>query len=122
MRLINLQTFQVKRAGTGVAEKGYYDDVGNYVDADQSTDSFSITGNLQPIIGKDISLVPDGFKRTDTRVIYTKTELRTVNEDLGTEADNVVLPDGDYQVQAVEPWIGRRLSHYKVIIVKKEKQ
>ena len=119
MKLINLKDYVVKRASSG--NDGYYDDDGNFIVGDQVSGQFIISGNLQPITGKDLQLLGDGFKATDVRKIYTRSELKTLDEDSKTEADLVVIEAKDYQVQIVEPWIGRRLSHFKVLLSRVEK-
>lgn len=119
MKLINLREYIVKRASSG--DDGYYDDDGNFINGDQDSGQFTIRGNLQPITGKDLQLLGDGFKATDIRKLYTLTELKTLDEDSETEADLVIIDTKEYQVQIVEPWIGRRLSHFKVLLSKVEK-
>lgn len=118
-KLIDLQDFTVLRADP--ADEGYYDDNGDWIEGDNTTAQFDIQGSLQPITGNDLQLLPDGLKRTDVRKLYTKTELRSINDDTEQEADKITIDGSDYEVHSVEKWVGRRLQHYKVLLVKEEK-
>lgn len=120
MRLLNLQSFEVERPATATEE--YYDDTGKLVSATPESPNLEIKGSLQPVTGKDLQLLPDGFKHTDVRKLYTKTKLFTTDEDAGTSPDYLIIDGNRYQVQTVEQWTGVRLSHYKVMVSKVEKK
>lgn len=117
---MDLTPYLVERA-LPASEGHYAVDGVTWVQPDQTTAEFEIHGNLQPITGEDMKLLPDGFKRTSVRKLYTKAQLKTIDEDNNTSADFITLEDGKYQVQVSEPWAGRRLKHYKVLLVKQEK-
>lgn len=118
-KLIDLQDFTVLRADP--ASEGYYDDNGNWVEGDNTTAQFDIKGSLQPITGNDLQILPEGLKRTDLKKLYTRTELRSLDDGNETEADKINIDGSVYEVHSVEKWVGRRLQHYKVLLVKEEK-
>lgn len=118
-RLLNLDTLTVLRVDSG--SLGEYDDDGNWVKGDGSTGQFTVEASLQPVTGEDLELLPSGLKKTDVRKVYTPTELKTVDEDAGTEPDVIIIDGKNYEVQTVEPWKGRRLAHFKCILTKEEK-
>lgn len=107
-------------------EHGFYNENGEFVpnseDGTTTPQNITIRANVQPPTGQVMKLLDSGFKRTDVRVLYTATQLRSVNEDTDTEPDYVIIDGYEFQVQDVEPWqSGLNLNHYKYIVAKVEK-
>ena len=119
MRLLQTETFQVLRASA--SNEGFDDGKGNWVTADQSTDSFSTEGSIQPVSSQDIKLLPEDFKSTALYNIFTKTQSKSVSQFDSTQADSVVIDDQTYQVQITERWRQLRQDHYKVFVGRVEK-
>lgn len=119
MMLLNTDSFTVKRAARGFG--GYDDGKGNWIESNQTTDIFKAKGSIQPLSGQDINLLPESFKTTAVNKIYTKTELKAIDQFKGTEADTIIVDGQEYVVLTVEKWRQLHTSHYKVIIGRKEK-
>lgn len=121
LNLLNREQFTATRLVP--EDKGYYTSGGKYIEGVPTEPSeFTFKGSLQPVSGSDMKLLSGGFKHTNTKKIYTKTKLNTVNEDTHTDADLVYIDGIPYQVQNVEHWrSGYRLNHYKALLTKVEK-
>lgn len=116
-RLMKAQTYPLVRIDT----QGYVDSNGDWVEGtDDTVPQETVQGNLQPIVGRDMKLLPEGFKATDVRVFYTQTKLKTVDDVGKTWADYILVDGRRYQAQTVEPWYGIYNSHYKIIMVREE--
>ena len=115
MRLLRLTTLTLKRKATVGHWSG-----GKYV---HGTDSAPVDLECteQPVTGDDLKLVPNGFKSSNIKKLYTKTVMIGLNEDTGEEGDTVEIDGRDYLVLSTKKWGELRLSHYEVILGRKEK-
>lgn len=73
---------------------------GRYTEGAQTT--FTITGSIQPVGGRELEDLPEGQSGTEVRVIYTTTELFTRTP--ANESDYVTLDGEDWYVYRVERW------------------
>lgn len=129
MRIINKQSFIRRRFDSA----GYYDDSGSWIDGGTVDDP--IRGSLQPpSSSKDsanIQLVlPESSRLEDSRLIYTRSELRTSNDRTGETADQIIFynphtnSNDIYEVMKVDTWYAiKQLSHFKgyLALVDREK-
>ena len=115
LRLRQLTTLSVKR------NQGNYDPVTRKWIEGSGNAPFSLECSFQPIKGKHLKMVPEGFTSTDIRLIHCSDPLLAENEDIGQEADIIVYDGFDYKVLNVEHWSELRLAHYEVLIGKVEK-
>lgn len=69
MSLFNLQTFFYTRTATG----SYSATTGKWTDG--STTTTSTTGNIQPAGQKDLQMLPEGERTSETIVVVTDTAL-----------------------------------------------
>ena len=69
---------------------------------------------IQPIRDREIQYLPEGKRNREAIVIYTATEIRTLNEGANLPPDIVTARGKDYEVSRVwyhtTPW-----THYKAI-------
>jgi hypothetical protein len=119
MRLLQTDSFLVLRAAKGF--EGYDDGKGNWVEAKESTTRIKAKGSIQPVTGDDLNKLPEAFKNTESLKIYTKQELKTVDDTINREADIVVIDNKRYQVGVVEKWRQLSTKHYKVFVMLEEK-
>ncbi len=122
MRILNKQGFTLRRFGSD----GYYDDTGKWVDGNTVETPFR--GSLQPPASSKESsniqkVLPESSRLEDSRILYTRTELRTSNDRLGETADYVVFLNpytglnDIYEVMKVDPWFAvKQLTHFKAYL------
>lgn len=84
-----------------------------------STSTFAIRGSVQPANGREMANLPEGTRSSDTRKMYTGTELRPADQHAGTPADRVLYQGHDYQVRLVG-FQSDLLAHYKVLMVREQ--
>jgi len=67
-----------------------------------SSSTLTIKASVQPAKGDDLLLLAEGRRATETRVVYTTTELGV---GIGpNKADRLSIDGVDWQVQHVESW------------------
>lgn len=64
----------------------------------------SIVALIQPASGRDLQRWPEGLRSSQVIVIWTKTELRTVDEDAEQLPDQISYRDTLFQIEKCEPW------------------
>lgn len=69
-----------------------------------STSTFEIEASIQPITGATIEGAPEGRRPQEMRVVYTTTELRTVDDASGVDADLIDYKGETWEVIATEIW------------------
>ena len=84
--------------------------------------ALSITANVQPMPPERMQTLEEGRRGTAGIIVFTDTELRTVNETDQTSADRVTW--GSYAWEVVEisdfdTGIGLEEAHYEVLAVRK---
>lgn len=72
----------------------------------------------QPLAGHEIVRIPEGDRTRQRFKLYSADHLRVHDEATGAIADVVILPEGKFQVESVEPWT----NFWKAIIVKIEQK
>jgi len=76
----------------------------------------TIRASVQPASDDDLKTLPEGERTRRAKRIYTSSELRLVDQDAGTSADQVQV-DGDwYEVRLIQRERSL-LAHYRVIVL-----
>jgi hypothetical protein len=119
MRLLKTSNIVITRA-TG----GYWNDKGRWEDGNVSPDEFSIDCSIQPFKGgRGQRKLPDGISTHDTKVVRTKTFLKT-SEQIGEKekADTTVIDGFTYEAFFDSNWsdYGLRVDHHKVIFIRQD--
>jgi hypothetical protein len=109
---------QVERSSTASEDTD-----GNQVHGAPRTFTIKIAA-VHPTRGRDLLLLPEGDRTTESIVVFTEERLRTALEGTREEADVVLYsPGGDkvrrYRVITAEDWT-RQGGHYRSIAVKEE--
>ena len=100
------------------------DDEGNLVEGDET--QFEVKGSLQPFrLGDTTDSLPEGKSTEDFRRYYTRTQLNTASTTNQTTADTCEIDGEVFEVFDNGNWatttILTNLSHYKAILVRREK-
>jgi len=81
---------------------------------------FTFYGSIQPLSGKDMLSLPEGRRDRETYLIYTSTELMSVDVDGAQNPDIVIINGNDFEVIQVEAWQNGIYNHYKAVASKKQ--
>jgi len=96
------QSYSVTRRGAATLVKG--------ISHPGPTTTHAIVASVQPASGRDLLRLPEGRRTTETRMLYTITELLTGGE--ANEADLVTVDGALWEVQHVETFPG----HFAAVI------
>ena len=80
-----------------------------------STSTFTITASIQPLTGRDMSLLPEGSRADNTKSLYTTTQLNTVG---AAEPDSLTIDSVEFEVVNVEKWEGFGEIYYRTLVRK----
>lgn len=99
---------------TRTTEAGYAS-TGRVVAGTKST--FSIVASVQPLSGRDIAKLPEGYVGTETKKLYTLTAL--VATDANNRPDSVAIDGEDWGVVNVEKWEAFGVTFYRALVSRK---
>lgn len=97
------------------AAAGSRDATGAYVPGTTSTTT--IKASVQPLTGKDTNSLPEGERHKDWLKLYTRSELRPVNQHTGAAGDRVEVDGITYEVRAVKRY-RTVCPHYRADVVR----
>jgi hypothetical protein len=89
---------------------------GRYLDA--STATVTAQASVQPIRGRELLMLPEGWRTREPVQVYTETELLTVDEAAGTKPDQFAFGGRTYEVHRVEAWPYHGTTHYEAVALK----
>lgn len=100
---------------------GTYNEDGDWVSATHTDSMFRCC--IQPDYkGNKRMIEVDGVRTEDYRTILTKTRLRSMEDNVSGQADEIFLKGNWYEVAKVQEWDGAaKLSHFEVMVVRKDK-
>ena len=101
-------TYTVTRNAAGSYTEGVW--------SSGSSSTFTIAAVVQPALGKDLEIVPEGIHASDTRKVWTTTALRTADQN--QEPDTITIGGEGYRVINVLPWEGLDGDHYECLVAK----
>lgn len=81
------------------------------------TTTFEIIASVQPASGRDTDRLPEGLRSREAMTVYTKTELRPAQPEVGTEADRISIDGATFEVGAVRRW-NRLANFYNATVVR----
>lgn len=84
----------------------------NQVYVPGATSVIQVDASIQPVIGRMLQDLPEGQHAEESRVIYTRTELKTRTP--GTDPDIIVIDGEDYRVTRVEKYGAISGGHFRV--------
>ncbi|MEL6347045.1 MAG: hypothetical protein AAFV53_28280 [Myxococcota bacterium] len=88
---------------------------------DQAPVGVLIQANVQPAEGKDLEILPEGDRSKEVVRYSTLTEVRTVEQSAGTQADVLEVNGVRYEVKSADWWGGVR-PHCEGLAVRVEVQ
>jgi hypothetical protein len=95
------------------AQGGAYDNNGRYQIQDYSP--MLIQAVIQPLEGRELQTVEEGFRTRATIKAYTRTKLNTLDVAAQTQPDHIIYNTRNYQVFRLEEWgLG---GYYKCFLV-----
>ena len=68
----------------------------------ETTTTFYIIGEIQPLQGLTRDDIPEGYRKGGTLKLYTSAKLRVISQELGLYSDIIYFEDGDGQSIAYE--------------------
>ena len=76
-------------------------------------------GSVQPVPGNLLETLSEAERRRGAHVIYTKTSLKTGDQNTQVPADQVtrVVDGSQWEVRIAQPW-PKMLKHFEVVIVR----
>ena len=78
-----------------------------------------IIASFQAPSGDDLELLPEGTRAEQARKAYTWVAVKTANQHLGTDPDQLIVDSIVYQVQHVWPWrAAAPIPHHKCLVVR----
>ena len=110
--MIPKKTLTVTREDT---DTGAYNADGDWVKG--TTSQFTITASVQPLTGKEMELLPEGRRESQSYKLYSATKLLTVKTAPKDNADLVTYDGRNFEVLIVEDWQNSIINHYKIIVV-----
>jgi hypothetical protein len=72
---------------------------------------------VQPYIGKDLSILEDGYNTRDIRTVFTETKCSVGKEGSDQLADEVLIDETWFKVIKAQPWQTGIISHYALTVV-----
>lgn len=82
--------------------------------------TFEITATVQPLKGREREDLPEGYRASNMRKMYTESDLRVISVETGEYSDIIALEDGDYEVFSKDDRRSRfaHVSHYRYVLVR----
>lgn len=93
---------------------GAYDANGRFTPG--GTSALNIEASIQPVTGRDLQVLPEGFSAEETKVVYTTTTLRT--ESPAGAADIVTIDSEPYKVIRSERWEAFGDEHHRAFVAR----
>lgn len=79
-----------------------------------TSETFPIVAVEQPVTGRDLQVLPEGWRGEESRNLYTTTLLRTVNQD--GSPDTVTIGTQAWVAINIKRWLAFRGVHYIVLV------
>lgn len=121
LKLLNKTTLPIVRKTTS---SGYIDPSTRKWIEGVDEAPFNIKCSVQPFRnGEEKINLPEGVESSDAINVFTKTELRTDDDELNQEADETTYRGFTYECFNVEHWVGYGLipDHYRCVFIRKDK-
>lgn len=99
-------TYPVTRTSAGAYVEGRY--------TPGSTTTFNVVASIQPLSGRDLQTLPEGQHASETRAVYTKTELQTRTP--SSEPDRLTINGESWEVWQSFRWEAFGGAYYKAFI------
>jgi hypothetical protein len=98
-------TYTVTRTAQGVYTNGRY--------TPGATTTFPIVASIQPVTGRDLQLLPEGQHASESRIVYTTTELRS--RATANDPDTIAIDGEAWDVISFERWEAFGDTHWRGI-------
>lgn len=108
--MIPRKTLEVTRFTAGLRDKGQWQE--------GTPSNFNITASVQPLKPREMEMLPEARRNSQSYRLYTDTLLKTVNKVNGISPDKVEIDGENFEVFSVGHWQNNIIPHYKVIVIK----
>lgn len=105
-------TLMVRRLSSGVLDQA----TGLWSEEVEGT-PFPILCSLQPLSSSQMQSLPEGRRDKESYTLFTDTPLNTVTSQ---NPDRMMINGDDFEVFSVNPWQNGILSHYEVLVQKRD--
>ena len=112
--LVRQKTFTVIRPPVGSRDPI----TGDWVDGIPS--EFQIKANEQPMPGEEKKMLPESFRTSDSRKIFTLTQLHTTQEYNSRKADKILIDGFEFEVHSVKKYSMGVRDHFEYAVVRTE--
>lgn len=112
LRLVGRRVYTVTRK----EPSGYVD--GTWQDGLEST--FEVKGHEQPSSPLHLQMLPDSFRTKDVRLFMATSDLNTLEEGEGQEADKVSIEGKNFVPHKKSSYQMGPVQHYEYIVVREE--
>lgn len=82
----------------------------------------TIRCSVQPSNQNDMEMLPEGRRDRQAFTLYGKAELKTADDNAGTNADRIEIYGAMFEVMHVARWTNGIINHFKSIAVKEAEQ
>jgi hypothetical protein len=80
---------------------------------------FTFKASVQPMIGRELEMLPEGRRHTQSYFLFTDNLLQTVE---GQNPDIVVIDNEQHEVFQRQNWQNQIIGHYRYIVIKLDKE
>lgn len=108
--MIPRKTLTVTRHAAGSRDHGRY--------VEGTTSTFNITASVQPLQAREMDMLPENRRDSESFRLYTDTLLLVADRRTGVNADKVAISGSDYEVVSCATWQNDIINHYKAVVVK----
>lgn len=81
----------------------------------------TIYASVQPLSDEERQALPEGVRSRVEKRIYTKSEVKTADQNTGQPADIIVIDGEEFVAVQVKHW-RRLLAHYEVDLIKRQEE
>lgn len=79
----------------------------------------TIYASVQPLTDKQREVLPEGIRARVEKRLYTKSEVKTADQQTGQPADVIIIDGAEFIAVQVKHW-RRLLAHYEVDLIRRQ--
>lgn len=108
--MIPRKTLEVTRFAAGTRASGKWQE--------GTPSNFDIEASVQPLKPREMEMLPEGRRNSQSYRLYTDTNLHPINKASGISPDKVEIEGEMFEVFSNEIWKNDIIPHYKAVIIK----
>ena len=111
---VGKKPFTVRRKAPGQRDQS----TGNWVPGSNTV--LTINGNMQPLSGYEIQMLPESFRSRESRKFYCVDPIYSIREAQSKEPDIVEADGKDFEVHKVKQYQMGVLDHFEATLIRVE--